>query len=75
MYEWTTASLKADLLILDSYFSRRFGSSCNNQLLSGVALTTHPHLRSRLKKEKIYTFSSLCLHVMFWGEIYILTFF
>jgi hypothetical protein len=38
----------------------------------GVALTTHPHIAPRLKKEYNYTFP-LGLRGLFWGEFYLLT--
>jgi len=38
----------------------------------GVALTTHPHLASRLKKEYSYTSAPvLDLRGLFFGEIYL----
>jgi hypothetical protein len=37
----------------------------------GRALTTNPHLGPRLKKEYSYTSSPLCLHVLFWGNLYL----
>ena len=38
----------------------------------GMALTTHPHLLSRLKKEWVYNSTLLLgLRGLFWGEIYL----
>jgi len=38
----------------------------------GVALTTHPHLVLRLRKEQSYTSTPpLGLHGLFWGELYL----
>jgi len=41
-----------------------------------MALTIHPHLVPRLKKEQSYTFTPpLCLHDSFWCELYLVAFY
>ena len=49
-------------------------SLSRGQSSPGVALTTHPHLAPRLKKDKNYNSTPLLAHhVLFCGELYLLS--